>query len=250
MSTITYKELKPAKEISEFVERFWVLENLSDEEKELMVIPDGRVDIFYFCSASESVQVVLMGLEAQPAKRVFKAKTRIFAISLNLLAVEYLLKEKISGLINNARLLPNSFWGIIEEDLENFDTFCAKASSAIKDRVNFKVDERKRKLFELIYSSSGAYAVSDLSNSVFWTSRQINRYFNKQFGIPLKTYCNILRFKASLYDLKDGQIYPEGNFVDQAHFIKNVKKFSGVIPTELSKNKNDRFVQLSVLSRQ
>jgi hypothetical protein len=86
LSTITYKELKPDKDISELVERFWVLENLLDEEKELMVIPDGRIDIFYICSASEPVQVVLMGLEAQPAKRIFKAKTRIFAISLNLLA--------------------------------------------------------------------------------------------------------------------------------------------------------------------
>ena len=44
-----------------------------------------------------------------------------------------------------------------------------------------------------------------------------------------------------------GKTFPELNYTDQNHFIKEVKKFSGVVPKELSKNKNDRFVLLSVL---
>ena len=191
-----------------------------------------------------------MGLEAQPATKILKAKTKIFAISLNLLAIEYLLNEKISGFLNKAKPLPNGFWEIFEDDIENFDSFCSKATAIIKKQVNIKVDDRKRKLFELIYSSCGAYSVGDLSEAVCWSSRQINRYFNQQFGMPLKTYCNILRFKASLTHLKKGVLYSEENFSDQAHFIKNVKKFAGVVPTELSKNKNDRFIQLSVLLKQ
>lgn len=249
MATIKYQELSPPQKISEFVERFWMLENDSTEGKELVVIPDGRVDIFFTCSASEPFHILLMGLEAQPAKRILKAKTKIFAISLNLLAIEYLLKEKIADFINEAKPLPIGFWGILEEDLADFDSFCAKATAAIGDQVNFKIDNRKRKLFELIYSSSGAYSVENLSKSVFWNSRQINRYFSQVFGMPLKTYCNILRFKASLSHLKNGTLYPENDFSDQAHFIKNVKKFAGVVPTELSKNKNDRFIQLSVLPK-
>jgi AraC-like DNA-binding protein len=247
--SIKYEERKPDKDISEFVERFWLLENLSDEEKELMVIPDGRVDVFFTCSASKPFHIVLMGLEAHPAKRMLKARTKIFAISLNLLAVEYLLKEKIADFVNGAKPLNIGFWGISEKDLADFNSFCAKATAAIKGQLNFKVDNRKRKLFELIYSPSGTYSVERLSQSVFWNSRQINRYFSQQFGMPLKTYCNILRFKASLSHLKNGRLYPENDFTDQAHFIKNVKKFAGVVPTELSKNKNDRFIQLSVLSK-
>jgi len=248
--SIRYEIQKPHKDIAEYVESFWMLENLSDEEKEIVVIPDGRVDLFFSCSASEPFHIVLTGLEVQPATKILKAKTKLFAISLNLLAIEYLLNEKISGFINKTKPLPNGFLGIFEEDIESFNFFCAKAAATIYKQINIKVDERKRKLFQLIYSSCGSYTVDNLSKAVFWNSRQINRYFSQQFGMPLKTYCNILRFKASLYQLKDGRIYPEGNFVDQAHFIKNVKKFSGVVPTELSKNKNDRFIQLSVLLKQ
>jgi AraC-like DNA-binding protein len=248
--TIKYKTQKPQKDISEFVESFWILENLSDQDKELVVIPDGRVDVFFSYSASEPFHVLLMGLEMQPAIKVLKAKTKIFAISLNLLAVEYVLEEQISGLLNKAKSLLPGFWDILEEDLEDFDSFCAKVTARIRLQVKFEVDDRKRELFNLIYSSSGNYSVAALSEAVFWSSRQINRYFNRHFGMPLKTYCNILRFKASLNDLKAGTLYPGGDFSDQAHFIKNVKKFAGVVPTELSKNENDRFIQFSVLSKQ
>ncbi|HEY2349392.1 MAG TPA: AraC family transcriptional regulator, partial [Puia sp.] len=75
------------------------------------------------------------------------------------------------------------------------------------------------------------------------------RYFNQQFGISMKAFCNILRFRASFQHLKDGKLYPEQNFTDQNHFIKEVKKFSGVVPKDLSKNKNDRFILLSAMPK-
>lgn len=229
------------------MESFWFLENPSEEDKEIIVIPDGRVDVFFSYSASEPFKVVLMGLEDEPAVKVMKAKTNFFAVSLNLLAVEYLLNESISDLLNKSKLLPNGFLEICENDIESFDSFCANAAKAIKRQVDVKIDARKRQLFNLIYSSCGTYSVGDISLAVSWNSRQINRYFNRQFGMSLKTYCNILRFKASLSYLKSGILYPEQNFSDQPHFIRNVKRFAGAVPKELSKNKNDRFIQLSVL---
>jgi AraC-like DNA-binding protein len=109
------------------------------------------------------------------------------------------------------------------------------------------IDSRKQKLFEMIYTSNGALSVKELSEKVYWSSRQINRYFREQFGISLKAYCNILRFKASLQHIKEGKLYPEQDFADQNHFIKEIKKFSGVVPKELFKNQNDRFILLSTL---
>jgi AraC-like DNA-binding protein len=99
--------------------------------------------------------------------------------------------------------------------------------------IKEKIDARKQKLFELIYDSAGSMTVKELSEKVYWTSRQINRYFNQQFGISLKAYCNILRFRASFGHIKEGRLFPEQNFSDQAHFIKEVRKLSGVAPREL-----------------
>jgi AraC-like DNA-binding protein len=93
-------------------------------------------------------------------------------------------------------------------------------------------------------------SVQLLSERVHWSSRQINRYFHQQFGLSLKAYCNILRFRASLEHIVRGKLFPELNFSDQTHFIKEIKRLSGVVPKELSKNENDRFVLLTVLKQQ
>ena len=89
--------------------------------------------------------------------------------------------------------------------------------------------------------------VQELSEKVSWSSRQINRYFTQQFGLSLKAFCKILRFRASLEHIAQGKLFPELNFTDQTHFIKEIKKFAGVVPKELLKNTNDRFILLSVM---
>jgi len=82
------------------------------------------------------------------------------------------------------------------------------------------------------------------SNLPDHSSRQINRYFNQQFGISLKAYCNILRFGASFKHISEGQLFPQESFTDQNHFIKQIKKYAGVTPKELSKNKDEQFIDM------
>ncbi|WP_428658191.1 helix-turn-helix domain-containing protein [Runella sp.] len=249
LQTFDYEIYKPDPSLSDFVESFWMLANHSDTDKEIVILPDGRIDLFFSYSAAESFHIVLLGLESTPTQTSFPPGTVIFAISLKLLAIEYLLDRDISDLVNEGQLLPSGFWGITLEDLNDFDHFCRKASDKIRTLIKQNVDDRKQKLFQLIYSSNGALTVQELSERVHWSSRQINRYFNQQFGLPLKAYCTILRFRASFQHIKEGKLFPELNFTDQAHFIKEIKRLSGVVPKELSKNKNDRFIQFSTLPK-
>jgi len=143
--------------------------------------------------------------------------------------------------------LSDDFWGFHANDLNDFDAFYKKATQKLMTLLPPEVDDRKRKLFDLIYATNGEMSVKELSEKAFWSSRQINRYFTQQLGLSLKMFCKILRFRASLEHVAQGRLSPELNFTDQTHFIKEIKKFSGVVPKELSKNKNDRFVLLSVL---
>jgi AraC-like DNA-binding protein len=248
-NNIEYKTTQPDPTLSDVVESFWMLVNHSEEGREIVVLPDGRVDISFSFSLDSPIRVTLLGLESQANRAVLAPKTSLFAVSLKLLAVEYLLDMPIPNLLNTAQPLPLDFWDITPEDLTDFDVFRLKVSNKIKALLNENIDTRKQQLFHYIYSSNGAMTVKELSEKVFWSSRQINRYFTQQFGISLKGYCNILRFRASFSHLKEGKLFPEQNFADQAHFIKEVKKLSGVIPKELFKNQNDRFIQFSVLPK-
>lgn len=243
------KFIKPGNSLSDFVESFWMLYNKSDCEKEVVVLPDGRIDLFFSKSAKEPFHITLLGLGTKPEQTTITSKRLTFAVSFKPLATEYILHATVADLLNSAQNMPDDFWGFSINDLNDFDNFCKKASRKIQALLKEKPDDRKRQLFDLVYSSNGAMTVKELSEKVFWSSRQINRYFNQQYGISLKAYCKILRFRASLQQIKDGRLFPEQNFADQTHFIKEIKKFSGVVPKELFKNQNGRFILLSALPK-
>ncbi|MFT3705783.1 MAG: AraC family transcriptional regulator [Agriterribacter sp.] len=246
---LDYSIIQPHPSIAGFVESFWMLYNPSDNNKDVVVLPDGRIDIFLSQSATEPFDITLMGLGTEYAQSTIVPKTLTFAISFKPLAAEYVLHQSIAHLCNQAERLPDNFWGFSVDDMNNFGAFSEKASEKIKSLLTKEPDDRKLQLFHLIYTSNGSISVKELSEKVFWSSRQINRYFNQQYGMSLKEYGNIIRFRASLQQIADGIFYPEQNFADQSHFIKEIKKLSGVAPKELNLNKNDRFIQLSALDK-
>lgn len=245
-----YQFLEPDPAIATFVESIGMFHNHSGEPKEVVVMPDGRVDLFFSHSAAEPFHITLIGLETAPEQRSIPAQGLAFIVSFRPIAVEYLLQTSIATILNSAIAFPDNFWDFHADDLNGFDAFYKKATAKIKSLIPASIDARKQKLFELIYASKGEMSVQELSEKVLWNSRQINRYFSQRFGLSLKAYCTILRFRASLEHIAQGKLFPELNFSDQNHFIKAIKKFAGVAPKELSKNKNDRFILLSVLKQQ
>jgi len=246
---IHIRSAAPESSIAHFVQNFWMLENESDKDIKSTVLPDGIVDLILVKQGTEPFRVVLRGVDTEPSQVVLVPKLKMFAIGFKLLAVEYLLRMPVASLLNEGEGFANELWQFGPDDLHDFDLFCRKATEKIRSAPVGEIDTRKKKLFELLYPSNGSLSVKELSEKVYWSSRQINRYFNQQFGISLKSYCNILRFRASFEHISQGKLFPEQNFFDQAHFIKEVKKLSGALPTELKENKNGRFLQFTALSK-
>lgn len=245
---ITINVRKPEPGLLHLVDNFWRLHNPSGEEKDVVVLPDGKIDLLLLSSVHTPFQVVLRGLDAAYDQTTVAPQSTVFAISFNPLATEYLFESPVALLLNTGQLLPEGFWEFTRNDLDDFEKFCGKASRKIETLLaQQQIDARKQKLFELIFASNGNASVQELAAHVHWGSRQINRYFNQQFGLSLKTYCNIIRFRSSFEHLKKGKLFPEENFADQSHFIKQIKQFSGVSPGKLAQNKDDRFVQFSAL---
>ncbi|MDP9956784.1 AraC-like DNA-binding protein [Epilithonimonas hungarica] len=245
MDELQYKLIKPDQLLADFVYCYSSLENLSGFN-EGVIIPNGKIDLLFCKTTDNQFQIILMGLETEPKPMPKRKIETFFSISFNPLALEYILHQSIAEFVDSGIELPNNFWDFSIDDLDNFELFCEKADQKIQSLLPKEIDERKRKLFNLIFETDGEISVKELSEKIVWNERQINRYFNKQLGIPLKYYCKILRFQASLHHIKDGNLFPQLNFTDQSHFIKEIKKLSGVSPKELFKNQNDRFLQFLV----
>ncbi len=244
---LTYKIIEPDKSLADFVECFWFIHHQSDEKAERIAIPDGKIDLLLFKSETEPFYITLNGLETRPRQFLHIQNTVTFAVSFKPMGAEYILHRTIAAIVNSSQKLPNDFWNFNVDDLSDFDAFCQKAILKIQSLLPKEVDIRKRKLFDLINATNGVISVKELSEKSFWSRQQINRYFNRQFGLSAKAYCNIIRFRSSFQDIKMGKLFPQQDFADQSHFIKEVKKLSSVSPKELLKNQNERFVQFLVL---
>jgi AraC-like DNA-binding protein len=243
------KSALPDNSISHFVHSFWMVENKSGKDIPSTVLPNGMMDMSLMKMNSGNWEMVVRGIDTMPSQVTIEAGTRLFAIGFKLLAVEYLFGDSIKDVLNEEKNISNDFWQFEESDMKSLKNFCEKATRKINTISTGSIDNRKKKLFELIYSSQGSMTVKELSEKVYWSSRQINRYFNQQFGISLKAYCNILRFGASFKNISEGKLFPEQNFTDQNHFIKEIKKYAGVTPKALSKNKDDRFINIAAIKK-
>ena len=201
------------------------------------MLPDGYFDIVFAKSPRKGPVSSLIGLWNQEYLCVVPEDGELFGVSFRLLAVDYLLGVKVAPLFNSEAVLSEGFGGITRTDLSDFVSFVEKIKRVLCDMApKDPIDPRKLELFRTLYMSNGAVKVEDVAKKVNWSSRQINRYFRNRFGISLKSYCNILRYRASFDQLKEKRLFPEQVYADQSHFIRESKKYSGATPKELADN--------------
>lgn len=245
---MNYRQEQPDERLKEHVRCYWCLENLTEEILRHTIMPDGFFDLLICYQNDELNDIILSGLWTERVQVNIVPGTKIFAIQFRLLAAEYFIQNRLDLLLNEVVSVRNSYEYLFQNirPSELFVFFNDYLMSII-DQSRL-IDSRKKHLLKLIDQSKGGLTVDAYSNQVFWTKRQINRYFQSRFGLSLKQYCTIRKGAVSFSHIKRGQLYPLQNYYDQSHFIKTIKKLSGTTPKELTKNENDRFLQFSIIT--
>lgn len=244
-----YKRIKIDGFLSNFVNCFWEYNNYGNDI-EFTILPDGYFDLIFEIKNGKVTNVSLTGIWTKQINVRVKENTKLIGVQFKLIASEYIFKESIKPLINSETILPLDFFSAQNLPLDELEKFTKSLSGNIHSRIKThkEIDNRKFNLFNIIYEQQGDINVKRLSENISWSSRQINRYFNQQFGFSLKTFSNILKCKSSYPEIANGQLHSQKDYYDQSHYIKEVKRYTGSTPKELYRNKNDRFLQLSTLS--
>jgi AraC-like DNA-binding protein len=92
---------------------------------------------------------------------------------------------------------------------------------------------------QLIRTDSHSIRVPQLLKRLKVSERQLERHFIRAIGVSPHQYIRILRFRKALQFMKANQferlsdIAYDLDFVDQSHFIKDIKAFSGYTPKRL-----------------
>ncbi len=244
-----YKESKPKGFLKNFIQCFWYYKT-TEEGIQHTILPDGYFDLIAEFEDDVLSLVQLTGIWTSPKHLDIPKNKTYIAIRFKLLAAEYLFQRELKSILDTSLSLPFEFWNIDSYQSNEFEKFVSNSTSRIENSLKHwkEIDNRKLKLFDLVYQQQ-VKTVAEVSEKVSWSSRQMNRYFNAQFGFSLKEFFNIVRFKSSYKHISKGLLYPENEYFDQSHFIKEVKKYSGVTPKELHRNKNDRFLQLATIKK-
>ena len=240
-----YKELKPSKHLQDFIHSFWTHKNPDDEPQEMTISPDSFFKIIFFVQDDRIIHYFMTGIWTEQKDFIIPPRTSSFGCRLKILAPEYLIDEEISSLLNSFKQLDLSYLNLNRFNLIDFQ-FIVKQWEAELSKLNPNkpVQASKLRLSQLLYTANGSLSATEVSNQIYWSNRQINRYLNKYIGISLKKYLNIQKIYASYLQIRQGELFPEKNYFDQAHFIREVKKHTGETPKTLYLKQNDRFIQL------
>ena len=245
---MNYQEKNTKGFISNFIKSFWEFKTL-EKECNYEILPDGFFDLIFEIKNEQITKVSLTGVWTRQIQISIPKNTKMIGVRFKLISAEYIFNQSIKKLKNTRTELPLTFLGCENFAFQGFEKFTDSLTEKLQYGLkNLKeTDNRKFELFKILYQRNGEISVKELSERIFWSSRQINRYFNSRFGFPLKTFCNILKCHFSLKHIAKGELFPENDYYDQAHFIKQVKQITGSTPTNLYLNKNDRFLQLTTI---
>jgi len=224
---IRYQELKPKKEIENYVYCFWQLktEKPLNQDYSYRVVSDGCIDIFFdhkrptenfimgFCRKYNQFSIGkefdYIGIRFLPS--IFPL---LFGVDAKILSDQ-------SQELN--KVLPDfSKW--IDATIKFSDSF-ETIAKVLNEKINrfsknpnIHYDRRFLDSLNLIFQRHGYLDTEkDLNTGI--SPRQLRRIFNFYIGTTAKSFCNVV-------------LYFDVGFFDQAHFIKNFKTFYGVTPSE------------------
>lgn len=246
----TYHEIKPSKDLELFIHSFFTHVNHSDKPEVKTIFPDSYFKIILLVKEGKIVNYFMTGLWSERKELITPPHTSIFGCRLSLLAPEFLLNDEVSNILNSVKQLDLSFLNVKQFDFSDFRKTVNHWEAEFRKIKSTKtIQGHKLRLSQLLYKLNGNISALEVSQQIFWTNRQINRYMNKYLGVSLKAYLNIQKIYEAYIHIVDGKLFPEQDYFDQAHFIREVKKHTGETPRSLFKHQNDRFIQLKNIKR-
>lgn len=245
---ITYCELCPDWRLKDYIKSYWYFSVRTDTIKPIDILPDGYFDLLVVIKGNRIVDTRLTGIWSKKVSISYSENTEVLGIRFKPLSIGGVFKFDVKEYLNESLCVALSDWGlngqILLDGLNEFPEFLVNYldNHFLRLVTSGKTDNRLKKCFELVDSSTGNIAVNEISKTIGVSSRQLHRLITNMIGIGIKDYSKIVRFKKTMRDVKNNKA-DYFHYYDQSHFIRDVKQFTGLTPEKLDLNNNVRFIQ-------
>ncbi|HEY2018034.1 MAG TPA: AraC family transcriptional regulator [Bryobacteraceae bacterium] len=244
-----YRKISPQGAASEFVDCYWALEcDGSGPAEEQRVVPDGRAELIVnlgrpFESLQngqwrEQPQCFLAGQITGPLLLRPQGHARILGVRFRPQGAGQVLgvpMQELTGRMVPVADLSTALSGAIEITRESgsFQQIEAAMRSVCRE-PDLLVAEAVRQ----IATARGSCNLAQLARRLGISTRQFERRFEGQVGMPPKLFCRIQRFQRVFLVIEEGRANwvsaaVECGYYDQAHLIRDFTDFSGKTPAVL-----------------
>jgi AraC-like DNA-binding protein len=235
--------LPPPPHLSGYVKCFWAFEYTPAD--------DSRIQVRTFASEACGIQVLLnqqgeylrgsiQGITTHP--QIFEPTRSIVVFGAQLHAAVLSPLFRLSGWETVNQSIPlEMFHHETLTRLKGSDDMITRfqhLAAFITSRLHDYEPTRCADYLKHIRRNAGNITVSQLKESFGVSERTLERHFATELGISPQFFIKMLRFREAFDQLKSPQktftdIAYEMGYFDQAHFINDVKRFSGLTPASL-----------------
>jgi AraC-like DNA-binding protein len=260
--------IQPEQQLAPYVAFIWVFESsfgvpMADSR---IIVPDGRAKIILpfgnaLCAAvNQSVlnatehQIFLIGIQRSPATiGSTSTNTRTIGIELTPKGLYHFFKLHMYELTDRMVSFEELFgpWGVrLQNRVGDADDPLEKIALLQDGLIHLLQHNPKEYALldhavDLIDQTHGMLTVRELAAQVGYTKRYLDVLFKDYVGLSPKSLASILRFQAC-YQVWTRQTSPtsfrnslSGYYYDQAHFIKEFKRFTGFTPHQYQEITNE-----------
>jgi AraC-like DNA-binding protein len=242
-----YKETKPCTELEPFIHSFWEMKGGEHDRQWERNFPDGCAGLVLNLGdtcITDNGSITMKFGKTYVVGAMTSFKDSFVDNNTHLLGV-CLKPATFSNFYNYApqNELTNNTVEFDKTHSFNIDKILKNPANYLNqfytDRIR-KKDNLLQSILEDIHNSNGQLSIYELAKRNYKTIRQLERNFRTYIGISPKEYSNIIRFQNALTVIKKADnkrslldIAFECGFYDHSHLANDIKRNTGLAPTQL-----------------
>ncbi|WP_157243404.1 helix-turn-helix domain-containing protein [Algoriphagus resistens] len=249
-----YQKIAPCEPLKELVSHYWAASwdsRLSHRKSIYYTIANTLTDItFAFNDSSSNSQLLFTAVQVhteRPNQIKVPGFNHLVGASLFSHAIPELLDRTPDGLKGEFIPLKDVLGADADrlagqlEDAPNLSCQIQVLNNFFYQRLNPKkdLDGRMAYAIQLIQSNQGQKRIPELASACSLSQKQFGRIFKAYTGFNPKLFSRIVRFEAVVKSGKTWSSQTEAahelGYHDQAHFIREFKSFTGLIPKDFWK---------------
>ncbi len=245
---MNYNQFNPHPALSNYIDAFWTVKGEGKQLKTEKILPDGCVDIIFNlgedCKTDNSRftmqngKVYVVGTMTSFKETKMNVETNLLGIRFKPAAFSAFYKkfnslhEVTDQTVEFEKGLSPDMQKTIQYSTAYLNHFFMNELSTPKHHLLPVVAD--------IQSHNGQMNVNTLAKRHFTTIRQLERSFKQYIGISPKEFINLVRYQFTLSLIQSRRtnrslldIAFECGYYDHAHLANEIKRYTGVAPSQL-----------------